>query len=113
MCQQLYIQLCFILFSSFPFLLAFDVGGLGFEFCVFVAGRRHALRREWPFIISIIIQKVKIQHTILPLRCENAADAVFNTPHSCLTIPCPTHCSPVHANLCPTRMHRLIPGPIH
>ena len=25
---------CFILFSSFPLLLAFDVGGLGFEFCV-------------------------------------------------------------------------------
>ena len=24
--------------------LAFDVGGLGFEFCVFVAGWRHALR---------------------------------------------------------------------
>ena len=24
---------CFILFSSFPLLLAFDVGGLGFEFC--------------------------------------------------------------------------------
>ena len=27
------------------------VGGLGFEFCVFVAGWRHALRSEWPFII--------------------------------------------------------------
>ena len=34
---------CFILFSSFPLLLAFVVGGLGFEFCVFVAGWRHAL----------------------------------------------------------------------
>ena len=44
---------CFILFSSFPLLLAFVVGGLGFEFCVFVAGWRHALRSEWPFI-SII-----------------------------------------------------------
>ena len=32
---------CFILFSSFPLLLAFDVGGLGFEFCVFVAGWSH------------------------------------------------------------------------
>ena len=38
---------CFILFSSFPLLLAFDVGGLGLEFCVFVAGWRHALRSEW------------------------------------------------------------------
>ena len=36
----------------FPLLLAFDVGGLGIEFCVFVAGWRHALRSEWPFIIS-------------------------------------------------------------
>ena len=43
---------CFILFSSFPFLLlAFGVGGLGFEFRVFVAGWRHALRTEWPSII--------------------------------------------------------------
>ena len=41
---------CFIVFSSFPLLLAFVVGGLGFEFCVFVAGWRHALRSEWPFI---------------------------------------------------------------
>ena len=44
-----------VLFSSFPFLLAFDVGGLGFEFCVFIAGWRHALRSEWPIIIIIII----------------------------------------------------------
>ena len=29
----------------------FVVGGLGFEFWVFVAGWRHALRSEWPFII--------------------------------------------------------------
>ena len=30
------------------------VGGLGYEFCVFVAGWRHALRSEWPFIIITI-----------------------------------------------------------
>ena len=42
------------LISSFPLLLAFDVGGLGFEFCVFVAGWRHALRSEWPFLIIIM-----------------------------------------------------------
>ena len=47
---------CFILFSSFPLLLAFVVGGLGFEFRVFVAGWRHALRSEWPSIIIIIGQ---------------------------------------------------------
>ena len=45
---------CFILLCSFPLLFAFGVGGLGFEFCVFVAGWRHALRSEWPFIIIII-----------------------------------------------------------
>ena len=33
---------CFILFSSFPLHLEFVVGGLGFVFCVFVAGWRHA-----------------------------------------------------------------------
>ena len=44
---------CFILFCSFPLLFAFVVGGLGFEFCVFIAGWRHALRSEWPFIIII------------------------------------------------------------
>ena len=42
----------FILY--FPLLFAFVVGGLGFEFCVSVAGWRHALRSEWPFIIIII-----------------------------------------------------------
>ena len=48
----------FILFPSFPLLPAFDVGGLGFEFCEFcefVAGWRHALRSEWPFIIIITV----------------------------------------------------------
>ena len=40
-----------------PLLLAYVVGGLGFEFwfCVFVTGWRHALRSEWPFISIIII----------------------------------------------------------
>ena len=45
-----------VFFSSFLLLLAFVVGGLGFEFCVSVAGWRHALRSEWPFIIIIIIK---------------------------------------------------------
>ena len=56
---------CFILFSSFLLLLAFVVGGLGFEFCVFVAGWRHALRSEWPFIIIII---GALSHTGVPFR---------------------------------------------
>ena len=41
-----------------PSIMVF-VGGLGFEFCVFVAGWRHALRSEWPFIIIIIMRDVK------------------------------------------------------
>ena len=35
----------------------------------------------------------------LNAQWENAADAVYSTPHSCLTTPCPTHCSPAHANV--------------
>ena len=53
---------CFILFCRFPLLFVFVVGGLGFEFCVFVAGWRHALRSEWPFIIIIIIAPLQGQH---------------------------------------------------
>ena len=45
----------FYFISSFPFLFVFAVGGLGFEFCVFIAGWRHALRSEWPFISNITL----------------------------------------------------------
>ena len=38
-----------------PFLSASAVGGLGFEFFMFVVDWRHALRSEWPFINIIII----------------------------------------------------------
>ena len=63
---------CFILYCSFPLLFVFVVGGLGFEFCVFVAGWRHALRSEWPFIIIIIIicQHVHVLDTGLCGRCQ-------------------------------------------
>ena len=37
----------------FANVLKFTAVKLGFEFCVFVAGWRHALRSEWPFIIII------------------------------------------------------------
>ena len=65
---------CSILFSSFPLLLAFVVGGLRFEFCVFVAGWRHALRSEWPFTIQsgwplISILTLITRFYCLPLRC--------------------------------------------
>ena len=45
---------------SFPLLFAFVVGGLGFEFCVFVAGWRHALRSEWPFYFILFIYSLLI-----------------------------------------------------
>ena len=64
---------CFILFSSFPLLLAFVVGGLGFEFRVFAAGWRHALRSEWPLIIIII----------LPYYCWHAFPGFALQPMSC------------------------------
>ena len=44
-CEQ-----CFVLFL-FLFTLVFAVWGLGFEFYMFVAGWRQALRREWPSMI--------------------------------------------------------------
>ena len=37
---------------------------LGFEFCVFVAGWRHALRSEWPFIIIINIAVIKYLNSL-------------------------------------------------
>ena len=43
-----------VLFYFLVFLCFSVVGGLGFEFCLFVAGWKHALRSEWPFIIIII-----------------------------------------------------------
>ena len=58
---------CFILLSGFPLLLAFDVGGLGLEFRVFVAGWRHALRSEWPFITIIIIKSPTVVCVLQPL----------------------------------------------
>ena len=38
----------------FPLLFAFVVGGLGFEFCVFVAGWRHALRSGLLLLLLLI-----------------------------------------------------------
>ena len=44
-----------VFFQVFPFLFVLAVGGLGFEFCVFVASWRHALRSEWTFIIIMLL----------------------------------------------------------
>ena len=61
-------------------------------------------------LISLKNKHTPTRVTMLPPRCENAAEAVFSTPHSSLTNPCPTHCSPAHVNLCPLWMHRLNTG---
>ena len=50
------IQIITLPVGSFPLLLAFVVEGLGIEFCVIVAGWKHALRSEWPFIIILLLQ---------------------------------------------------------
>ena len=54
---------CFILFSSFPLLLAFVVGGLGFEFCVFVAGWKHALGVSG-LLLLVVVVAYRIPYTI-------------------------------------------------
>ena len=52
--------------------IAFVVGGLGFEFCVFVAGWRHALRSEWPFII--ILMEIELYPCLaFPSKSPNGA----------------------------------------
>ena len=40
------------------------VGGLGFEFCMFVVGWRHALRSEWPFVSIIITNSIAAAQSI-------------------------------------------------
>ena len=75
---------CFILFSSFPLLLAFVVGGPGFEFCVFVAGWRHALRSEWPFIIIIIIKLLALSRS----SEFNEGPRVLYTPEAAADLTC-------------------------
>ena len=66
----------------FYFLVFLWCWGLGFEFCLFIAGWRHALRSEWPFIIIIIIE-------------AQAQGAQLGTFHkSCLRQMLGLHCGP-------------------
>ena len=62
-----------VFYFIFLFSFAFCVRCWGprFEFCVFVAGWRHALRSEWPFIIIIYYCFCMTQETVrrLPFRC--------------------------------------------
>ena len=92
-----------MIFLIFYFLLAFVVGGLGFEFCVFVAGWRHALRSEWPFIISIISESLKLIETRnLVIGDRKVSCALFPVPIRLLErtflglVPLSHHCT------CPT-----------
>ena len=94
---------CFNLFCSFSLLFAFVVGGLGFEFCVFVAGWRHALRSEWPFIIiiTIIINKVSEKRkTATRIGKQSPSDGtpvVPRLPSTCRLLACLV---PVHLGVC-------------
>ena len=51
------------------------VGGLGFEFCMFVTGWRHALRSEWPFIIIFI--KYTLQQIVCAAGSRQQARSVL------------------------------------
>ena len=92
-------------FSSFPLLLAFVVGGLGFEFFVFIAGWRHALRSEWPFAIIIIITGECLHsfiHSLLLFQSEwpyTSIISIIIIIILLILILCPTHCSPAQANV--------------
>ena len=99
---------CFILFSSFPLLLAFVVGGLGFEFCVFVAGWR-ICSSEWValylFIIIITTKAITITESLLllcyyvntlrpdcsPLLNQNEITATVYVTYSHANIPYSTY----------------------
>ena len=70
----------------------FAVGALGFEFCVFAAGWRHALRSERPFIIIRVQYNELIRYgTVLPSfqgiqkRLEDDGPATLTKPTHTLT----------------------------
>ena len=72
--------------AVFPFLFAFDIGGLGFEFGMFVAGWRHALRSEWPFIIVIttpIADRAVVYKTQLAEWRDVVSQACMRTRQGC------------------------------
>ena len=73
-------------FCSFPLLFVFVVGGLGFELCVFVAGWRHALRSEWPFIIIIIITLVPIENESNMWPTEIPKCSEYQSGHAAFTV---------------------------
>ena len=45
----------FLSFFAFAFVVGGPVGGVGFEFCVLVAGWGHALQSEWQGLMGLII----------------------------------------------------------
>ena len=63
--------------------IKFVVGGLGFEFCVLVAGWRHALRSEWPFIIILLLSACVMLQT---LKCDNTGVADLGPLSACMML---------------------------
>ena len=65
-----------------PFLFAFADGGLGFEFCVFVVGWRHAFRSEGPFNINVSLLLVPSLYPLPPAaRRASKLGGVSNHEH--------------------------------
>ena len=68
--------------SSFPFLFAFVVGGLGFLFCVFVTGWRHALQSGLLLLLNHsfnnnLILLLLLGHSARQLKLKNACQCDF------------------------------------
>ena len=64
--QPVELEHCFIIFLIFNFLFAFVVGGLGFEFCVFVAGWRHALRSV-ALLLLLLYSSILVSQLYIPV----------------------------------------------
>ena len=70
--------------GPFRILRSFVVGGLGFEFCVFIAGWRHALRSEWPllllllFLYSVLLRQ-QVRVPIVVTHAHAAGEQVITT----------------------------------
>ena len=77
------------LFFKFCYLFPFAVGSLGFEFCVFVTGWRHALQSEWPFVMIIfkwifVFEWLRLPYSTLPSRIDLGQAGTRHTPpHPC------------------------------
>ena len=77
----------FYFISNFYFLFVFAVGGLGFEFCVFVAGWRHSIRSEWPSLFfSLLSHASTILHRTQVLYVYTSASIHYTVFSSVLVL---------------------------